>query len=132
MPASSMENASPWTEVLRWSRAAAERFGICRIGAPSDGRNSARGPQELSPPRLTRPEEWRVASPRSGDFAPPRCPDAPEESDLGAPMKIAILDDYQNVAAGCADWSPLATSAELTFFHDHVSDVEALVARLAP
>jgi phosphoglycerate dehydrogenase-like enzyme len=47
-------------------------------------------------------------------------------------MKIAILDDYQNVAARCADWSPLATSAELTFFDDHVSDVEALVARLAP
>ena len=48
-----------------------------------------------------------------------------------APVKIAILDDYQNVAAGCADWSPLAASAELTFFNDHVSDADALVARLA-
>src|SRR6266403_6107568 len=47
-------------------------------------------------------------------------------------MMIAILDDYQNVAATRADWSPLATSAELTFFNDHVADVEALVARLAP
>jgi phosphoglycerate dehydrogenase-like enzyme len=47
-------------------------------------------------------------------------------------MKIAILDDYQNVAAGCADWSPLAALAELTFFNDHVSDTDALVARLAP
>jgi phosphoglycerate dehydrogenase-like enzyme len=47
-------------------------------------------------------------------------------------MKIAILDDYQNVAARCADWSPLAASAELTFFKDHVSDADALVARLAP
>jgi len=47
-------------------------------------------------------------------------------------MKIAILDDYQNVAAGCADWSALTRSAELTFFNDHVADVEALVARLAP
>jgi phosphoglycerate dehydrogenase-like enzyme len=47
-------------------------------------------------------------------------------------MKIAILDDYQNVAAQCADWSPLAASAELTFFSDHVSDVDALVSRLAP
>jgi phosphoglycerate dehydrogenase-like enzyme len=47
-------------------------------------------------------------------------------------MKIAILDDYQNVAAQCADWSPLAVSAELTFFNDHVSDADALVSRLAP
>jgi phosphoglycerate dehydrogenase-like enzyme len=47
-------------------------------------------------------------------------------------MKIAILDDYQNAAAQCADWSPLAASAELTFFNDHVSDADALVARLAP
>src|SRR5258705_12321954 len=47
-------------------------------------------------------------------------------------MKIAILDDYQHVAAGCADWSPLAVSAELTFFNDHVSDADALVSRLAP
>ena len=47
-------------------------------------------------------------------------------------MKIAILDDYQNVAAQCADWSQLAASAELTFFNDHISEVDALVARLAP
>ena len=47
-------------------------------------------------------------------------------------MKIAILDDYQNVAAQCADWSPLAASAELTFFNDHVSDPDAIVARLKP
>jgi phosphoglycerate dehydrogenase-like enzyme len=47
-------------------------------------------------------------------------------------MKIAILDDYQNVAAQCADWSPLSDSAELTFFNDHVSDVDTLISRLAP
>ena len=47
-------------------------------------------------------------------------------------MKIAILDDYQNVAARCADWSQLAASAELTFFNDHLSDVDALVSRLEP
>jgi phosphoglycerate dehydrogenase-like enzyme len=51
---------------------------------------------------------------------------------VSAPMKIAILDDYQNVAAQCADWSQLAESAELTFFNDHLSDVDALVSRLAP
>jgi phosphoglycerate dehydrogenase-like enzyme len=47
-------------------------------------------------------------------------------------MKIAILDDYQNVAAQCADWSQLAASAELTFFNDHISDVDTLVSRLEP
>jgi phosphoglycerate dehydrogenase-like enzyme len=47
-------------------------------------------------------------------------------------MKIAILDDYQNVAAKCADWSPLTGSAEITFFNDHISGVDALVSRLAP
>ncbi|WP_426436647.1 D-2-hydroxyacid dehydrogenase family protein [Bradyrhizobium genosp. P] len=47
-------------------------------------------------------------------------------------MKIAILDDYQNVAAQCADWSLLADAAELTFFNDHISDTDALVSRLAP
>jgi hypothetical protein len=30
-------------------------------------------------------------------------------------VKIAILDDWQDVARGSADWSPLAARAELTF-----------------
>ena len=41
-------------------------------------------------------------------------------------------DDYQNVAAQCANWSELGASAELAFFNDHISDVDALVSRLAP
>src|SRR5215813_10582911 len=47
-------------------------------------------------------------------------------------MKIAILDDYQNVAMKMADWAALATKTEITVFTDHVADVEALVERLAP
>src|SRR5260221_13853080 len=47
-------------------------------------------------------------------------------------MKIAILDDYQNVAMRLAVWSRLAGSAELVFFNDHVADPDAIVARLAP
>ena len=43
-------------------------------------------------------------------------------------MRVAILDDYQNVARDLADWSGLET----TVFNDHVSDEAALVARLAP
>jgi phosphoglycerate dehydrogenase-like enzyme len=47
-------------------------------------------------------------------------------------MKVAILDDYQNVALEMADWSPVAGRAEITVFNDHVADPEALVERLLP
>lgn len=46
--------------------------------------------------------------------------------------QIAILDDYQNVALNMADWSPVTSRADVTVFDDHVSDVDELVARLAP
>ena len=48
------------------------------------------------------------------------------------PIRVAILDDYQNVALTSADWSPVAARAEITVFNDHVSDPDALVERLAP
>jgi phosphoglycerate dehydrogenase-like enzyme len=47
-------------------------------------------------------------------------------------MKIAILDDYQNVALKMADWSALSERAEITVFNDHVADPCALVDRLLP
>jgi phosphoglycerate dehydrogenase-like enzyme len=47
-------------------------------------------------------------------------------------MKVAILDDYQNVALGLADWSVVADRAEITVFDDHLADPDALVARLLP
>ena len=47
------------------------------------------------------------------------------------PMKIAILDDYQNVALKMADWTALAARAEITVFNDHLADVGELVERLA-
>ena len=47
-------------------------------------------------------------------------------------MKIAILDDYQNVALKMADWSALAKRAEITVFNDHVDGVDAVAARLSP
>ena len=46
-------------------------------------------------------------------------------------VKIAILDDYQNVGRSFADWGSLAPRAEAVFFHDHVSDLDQLAARLA-
>lgn len=47
-------------------------------------------------------------------------------------MRVAILDDYQNVAMEMADWSPVADRADITVFNDHVSDPDDVVARLAP
>jgi phosphoglycerate dehydrogenase-like enzyme len=47
-------------------------------------------------------------------------------------MRIAILDDYQNVAGDFADWSRLPATETLTIFTDHLADEEALAARLAP
>src|SRR5215475_215989 len=47
------------------------------------------------------------------------------------PIKIAILDDYQNVALKMADWSALATRADVAVFNDHIADPDALVERLA-
>jgi phosphoglycerate dehydrogenase-like enzyme len=46
--------------------------------------------------------------------------------------RIAVLDDYQYVAASYADWSSLSEAVEVVEFADHVSDEDALVRRLAP
>ena len=47
-------------------------------------------------------------------------------------MKIAILDDYQNVALRMADWSAVIGRAEITVFNDHLADPVAIAERLAP
>jgi lactate dehydrogenase-like 2-hydroxyacid dehydrogenase len=43
-------------------------------------------------------------------------------------MRIAVLDDYQQVAGSLADWSTL--EAEIVYFSDHISDHAELVSRL--
>src|ERR1700753_1479152 len=47
-------------------------------------------------------------------------------------MRVAILDDYQNVALSMADWSDVAARAEITVFNDHLAEPDAVVERLAP
>ena len=47
-------------------------------------------------------------------------------------MKVAILDDYQNVALKLTDWSSVASRAEITVFNDHLADPDAVVERLLP
>src|SRR3954452_9919732 len=46
--------------------------------------------------------------------------------------RIAVLDDYQYVAAAYADWSRLPEPVEAVEFADHVDDHETLVRRLQP
>ncbi len=47
-------------------------------------------------------------------------------------MRIAILDDYQGAALETADWSPVASRADITVFGDHLADPAALIDRLEP
>lgn len=48
------------------------------------------------------------------------------------PVKIAVLDDFQGVALTMADWTPLKGRAEIVVYRDHLSDADAVIARLAP
>jgi phosphoglycerate dehydrogenase-like enzyme len=50
--------------------------------------------------------------------------------DIQSRLRIAVLDDYQNVALSMARWSVLSGQATITVFNDHLSDVSAVVARL--
>ncbi|WFU39094.1 D-2-hydroxyacid dehydrogenase family protein [Bradyrhizobium sp. CB82] len=47
-------------------------------------------------------------------------------------MKVAILDDYQNVALQLADWSGVRRHAKIIVFNDHVAHPSAVVERLRP
>ena len=47
-------------------------------------------------------------------------------------MKIAVLDDYQNVARDMGDWSRLEKDHEITFFHQVYEGLEGFAERLAP
>jgi phosphoglycerate dehydrogenase-like enzyme len=47
-------------------------------------------------------------------------------------MKLAILDDYQNVAMRLADWSEVERRADISIFNDHVFEPSRLVERLQP
>jgi phosphoglycerate dehydrogenase-like enzyme len=47
-------------------------------------------------------------------------------------FRIAILDDYQDVALSLADWTVLDARATVTVFNDHLADSDAVVERLQP
>src|SRR6202048_1551811 len=54
------------------------------------------------------------------------------ESSKQERFRIAVLDDYQNVAISLADWSVLDARATVTVFNDHLVDSDAVVERLQP
>ncbi len=45
--------------------------------------------------------------------------------------KVAVLDDWQDVARGSTDWSPLITRAEVMFFEQAFNDEEDAAEKLA-
>ncbi len=45
--------------------------------------------------------------------------------------RVAVLDDWQGVAKGAADWSPLQARAEVVFFADAFADQDDAAAKLA-
>jgi phosphoglycerate dehydrogenase-like enzyme len=47
-------------------------------------------------------------------------------------VRIAVIDDYQDVARSSANWSMLPGNAEVTFFHDPRETEDDLVVRLEP
>ena len=47
-------------------------------------------------------------------------------------FKIAVLDDYQNVALESADWSVVRDRADIAVFQNHLADTDAMVERLLP
>jgi phosphoglycerate dehydrogenase-like enzyme len=47
-------------------------------------------------------------------------------------VRVAVLDDYQQVAASMADWAGRLPDAEVRFFAEHLADADALVAALEP
>jgi phosphoglycerate dehydrogenase-like enzyme len=49
-----------------------------------------------------------------------------------SPVKIAVLDDYQQVAFKFADWSAITAKADVKIFNDHVVDEQSVVERLLP
>src|ERR1700730_2181716 len=54
------------------------------------------------------------------------------ESSKQEHFRIAVLDDYQNVAISLADWSVLDARTTVTVFNDHLADSDAVVERLQP
>src|ERR1700737_4671610 len=47
-------------------------------------------------------------------------------------MRVAILDDYQQVSLASADWSAVRSLGEIDVFTEHIGRTDALVRELEP
>ncbi len=47
-------------------------------------------------------------------------------------MRLAILDDFQNVVRSVSDWSAIEDRVEITVFNDHLEEVTDVARRLEP
>ncbi len=47
-------------------------------------------------------------------------------------MRLAILDDFQNVVLSVSDWSVIEDRVDITVFNDHLTDTDAIAERLEP
>src|SRR6202789_1292465 len=45
--------------------------------------------------------------------------------------KVGVLDDWQGVARGAADWAPLQARADVVFFQDAFADADDAATKLA-
>ena len=45
-------------------------------------------------------------------------------------MRVAVLDDYFNIALSVADWSPLDGRAQVKVFSEHLGDETDVIAAL--
>ena len=45
--------------------------------------------------------------------------------------RVAVLDDWQGVARGAADWTPLQARADVVFFADAFTNADDAAAKLA-
>jgi phosphoglycerate dehydrogenase-like enzyme len=52
------------------------------------------------------------------------------KGELMAKTRVAVLDDYQDVALHMTDWNSIAADTEITVFKDHLFDQDAIVKRL--
>ncbi|NWA24306.1 D-2-hydroxyacid dehydrogenase family protein [Pseudomonas gingeri] len=46
-------------------------------------------------------------------------------------LQIAVIDDWQGVAAEAVDWSALSTVGQVSFLHDYPADTATMVERLS-
>ncbi|MBB5787251.1 D-2-hydroxyacid dehydrogenase family protein [Jiangella mangrovi] len=51
---------------------------------------------------------------------------------MTGPVRVAVLDDYQGVAATYADWAERLPEARVEYVRDHVADPDRLVELLTP